>query len=69
MGMPQTNMVFPSISQDVALSTRDVVNKLGKLGVKLGAVASRRFRMVMHYWISDEDVDTTIMAFEQVLAG
>jgi threonine aldolase len=69
MGMPQSNMVFPSISQEVALSTRDVVTKLGELGVKLGAIASRRFRLVMHYWITDEDVNTTIKAFEQVLTA
>lgn len=69
MGMPQSNMVFPSISQEIALSTRDVVDRLGELGVKLGAVASRRFRLVMHYWISDEDVDYTIKAFERVLAA
>lgn len=68
MGMPQTNMVFPSISQDVPLSTREVVDKLGELGVKLGAVASRRFRLVLHYWITDEDVESTIKAFERVLA-
>jgi threonine aldolase len=69
MGMPQSNMVFPSISQEVALSTRDVVTMLGELGVKLGAIASRRFRLVMHYWITDEDVNTTIKAFEQVLTA
>jgi len=69
MGMPQTNMVFPSISADLPLSTRDVVVKLGELGVKLGAVASRRFRLVTHYWITDEDIDTAIKAFEKVLVG
>lgn len=69
MGLPQSNMVFPSISQEVALSTRDVVDRLGELGVNLGAVASRRFRLVMHYWISDEDVEYTIKAFERVLAA
>lgn len=69
MGMPQTNMVFPSVSSELPISTRDVVTRLGELGVKLGAIASRRFRLVTHYWITDEDIDTTIKAFEKVLAG
>ena len=69
MGLPQTNMVFPSLTDEVTLSTRQVVEKLNVLGVKLGAVASRRFRLVMHYWITMEDVEYTIRAFEQVLAG
>lgn len=69
MGLPQTNMVFPSISKELPFSTRDVVERLKDLGVRLGAVASRRFRLVTHYWITDEDIDYTIRAFEQVLAG
>lgn len=68
LGMPQTNMVFPSLTDEIKLSTHDVVRKLAELGVKLGAVASRRFRLVTHYWITDEDVEYTIKAFEKVLA-
>lgn len=68
MGFPQTNMVFPSVSSDVPLSTRQVVEQLNTYGVKLGAVASRRFRLVTHYWITMEDIENTIRAFEQVLA-
>lgn len=68
LGMPQTNMVFPSLTDEINLSTRDVVRKLAELGVKLGAVASRRFRLVTHYWITDEDIEYTIKAFEKVLA-
>lgn len=68
LGMPQSNMVFPSLTDEINLSTRDVVHKLGELGVKLGAVASKSFRLVTHYWINDEDIDYTIKAFEKVLA-
>jgi len=63
--MPQTNMVFPSLTDEIKLSTHDVVQKLAELGVKLGAVASRRFRLVTHYWITDEDIEYTIKAFEK----
>lgn len=69
MGFPQTNMVFPSISKDVPLSTQQVVEKLAELGIKLGAVANRRFRLVTHYWIDMADIDYTIRAFRKILSS
>ncbi len=69
MGMPQTNMVFPSLTDDVRLSTREVAERLNELGVKVGVVAKRRFRLVVHYWISDSDIANTIQAFKQVLSN
>lgn len=69
MGMPQTNMVFPSLTDDVKLSTREVAERLNELGVKVGVVAKRRFRLVVHYWISDADIANTIQAFKQVLSN
>jgi threonine aldolase len=67
MGFPQTNMVFPSIDPSIKLSTRDVVQKLADLGVKISVVGDRRFRIVTHYWIDDQDVDLTLQAFRQIL--
>jgi len=68
MGMPQTNMVFPSLTEDIRLSTREIATRLGEMGVKVGVVANRRFRLVVHYWISDEDIVTTIQSFKRVLS-
>ena len=68
MGFPQSNMVFPSLSPEVPLSTQQVIEKLGAMGIRLSAVANRRFRLVTHYWISEEDVTTVVKAFEKVLA-
>jgi threonine aldolase len=68
MGMPQSNMVFPSLTDDVKFSTGEVAVKLAALGVKVGVVARRRFRLVTHYWISDEDIAYTIQAFRKVLS-
>ena len=69
MGMPQTNMVFPSLTNEVKSSTNEVAAHLRDLGVKVGMVAERRFRLVLHYWITDEDVTITIEAFKTALAG
>ena len=69
MGFPQTNMVFPSLSPEVSLSTQQVIEKLGEMGIRLSAVASRRFRLVTHYRISEEDVTAVVKGFEKVLTA
>jgi hypothetical protein len=35
------------------------------MGIRLSAVANRRFRLVTHYWISEEDVTTVIKALKK----
>jgi threonine aldolase len=69
IGMPQSNMVFLSLKEEVIFSAQEVAARLAKLGVKVGVVAQRRFRLVTHYWITDEDVDETIRAFRSALSG
>jgi len=69
MGMPQSNMVFLSLKEEVIFSAQEVAARLARLGVKVGVVAQRRFRLVTHYWITDEDVDETIRAFRSALSG
>lgn len=67
MGMPQTNMVFPSLDESVKLSAAEVAKQLAADGIKIGVVGERRFRMVTHYWITDEGVDRTVKAMQRVL--
>ncbi len=69
MGMPQSNMVFCALGDEVPLDASQVVSALARYGVRVGAVAERRFRLVTHYWISDADVDTAVQAFASVLKG
>ena len=69
MGMPQTNMVFCALGEEVPWNASQVVNALAKHGVHVGAVAERRFRLVTHYWIKESDVDTALRAFASVLTG
>jgi len=35
--------------------------------VRVGAVGTRRFRLVTHYWIGDGDVSQAVEAFREVL--
>jgi threonine aldolase len=68
-GVPQTNMVFVSLVDGVPADAEQVVERLSGLGVKVGDVAERRFRLVTHYWIDDAAVDRAVETFAQVMQG
>lgn len=65
-GMPQTNMVFVSLKENFSKSAEDVQSELAAMGIRVGITAPRTFRLVLHYWITDEDVRQTVAAFERV---
>lgn len=67
IGMPQTNMVFPSLDPSLKLTAKEVASRLLQSGIKLGVTGERQFRLVLHYWISDQDVEGTLEAFKQAL--
>jgi threonine aldolase len=64
---PPTNMVFAGLADGVSLDAAQVIQRLLEYRVKVGAVGSRRFRMVTHYWVDDEGIDRAIQAFRCVL--
>jgi hypothetical protein len=57
------------LANDVALDAQAVASQLDRLGVKVGAVAERRFRLVTHYWIDDAAVEQAVQAFAQVVSA
>jgi len=65
---PPTNMVFATLSADVAVNAKEVAARLKDHGVLVGAVGDRRFRMVLHYQVDDEGVQRTLDAFSKALA-
>jgi threonine aldolase len=67
MGLPQTNMVFPTLADDCKLNAADVAQKLSDKGIKVGVVGAKKFRMVTHYWIDDGAIDKTITAMREAL--
>lgn len=69
MGMPQTNMVFPTLPVADRDGTVSVVKKLAERGVKVGIVGDKSLRLVTHYWVTDEDVAYTISCFRDVIGG
>ena len=69
LGMPATNMVFPSLGEGFPLSASEVVSQLDHKGIKIGKVSQRGFRLVTHYWITDEDVEQVLNGFTEVLTA
>jgi threonine aldolase len=66
-GMPATNMVFASLENDVPLTGAEAAARLAARGVKVGVVGPRRFRMIPHYWITDDGVQHTLDSFKKIL--
>jgi threonine aldolase len=65
-GTPQTNMVFMSLADNFPADAKQVAEATSKLGVRVGVVGKRRFRLVTHNWIDDAAVEKAIVAFQEV---
>ena len=64
---PPSNMVFVTLDKRIVVPTPVIHGKLKELGVKVGVSGSKRFRMVLHYWIDDKGIEQTVNAFQQVI--
>lgn len=68
-GTPHTNMVYCSLAPEVPFDAAQAVERLKQMGVRVGQVGKRRFRLVTHYWIDDVAVERTVAAFAALLKG
>ncbi len=66
-GLPQTNMVYFTLTQDVPLDAAEVARRLEAYRIKVDVEGPRRFRLVTHLWIDDQAVETVVQAFREVL--
>lgn len=66
-GGPHTNMVYLNLEPSLNLNAAQLADRLTAQQVRVGVVGERRFRLVLHYWITDEDVHRTVQAFAQAL--
>jgi len=66
-GDRSTNMVFLKVDDRLDLSTEQITSRMKERGILFGEVGERYFRLVIHYWISDEDVYKVIGSFGEVL--
>ena len=66
MNSPKTNMVFVSLTGERGLFAKEVAQKLKALGVLVGVVGEKQFRLVTHYGIDDQAVEACVDGFAQV---
>ncbi len=65
---PSTNMVYVNLARELLLNAEETALKLKDRGVLVGVTGERQFRMVVHIWIDDQDVEKVIRAFKDVLS-
>ncbi|MCP4139209.1 MAG: low-specificity L-threonine aldolase [Chloroflexi bacterium] len=67
-GTPHTNMIFMRLAEHIEYPGEKVAAHLHKArGIRISLTGARSFRLVLHYWIDDEDVEKTIAAFKELL--
>ena len=68
-GSPNTNMVYIELDSSLNLAAEVCASRLKELGIKAGITGPRHFRLVCHYWITDENIPVIIDAFRTALAS
>jgi threonine aldolase len=64
----QTNILYVDLVSN-SITVDDLIRRLENKGVKILSTGPARFRMVTHYGINVDDIDATIKAIRDVLAG
>jgi threonine aldolase len=62
---PPTNMVFIQVDKDHPLNAYEWAKELKKEGVLVSPVEEHRIRMVLHYWITDGDIEEALRCFHE----
>ncbi|HMN15092.1 MAG TPA: low-specificity L-threonine aldolase [Bellilinea sp.] len=66
MGRPQSNMVFVEVPDSSQLTAEQVIASLAKENIRIGKVGPSHFRLVVHHWISDENVGSVLGAIRKL---
>lgn len=65
-GFPRTNMIFIQLASGVQITPQQVSDDLKKKGILVGQCGPRNFRLVTHYWVSEEDISQLISGFKEI---
>ena len=65
---PPSNMVYVQFNEGVPNSVDDIVEKLQEKGILVGRESEDQLRLVLHLWISDDDIQKVIQGFKDVIA-
>ncbi len=66
-GLPQTNMVFPSVDAEVGKTAGEIAKLLSAREIKVSVFGERTMRLVTHAMIDDDGIQRTISAFREIL--
>jgi threonine aldolase len=62
-----SNILYFRLTEEASKTPEDVVAGLAQRGILLMGREQGRFRAVTHYWISNEDIERTIQATQEVM--
>ena len=67
-GTPHTNMIFMSLAEHIEYPAEKIIAHMYKArGIRISMTGARSFRLVLHYWINDDDVKRVVDAFQELL--
>lgn len=66
--VPQTNMVYLKLDPDFQYDAEIIKEKLKRYGILIGYENLRLIRLVIHFWIQDQDIPIVIQGFKEILS-
>jgi threonine aldolase len=66
---PPTNMIYMALNDEAAIDGETLVASLAGRKIKLPSHGRNRMRLVLHYWIDDEALETVVQAFNEFLGS
>jgi len=66
LGKPASNMIFIQLTQENKREPQKIISQLKGKGILIGQCGPKNFRLVTHYWITDEDLPKINEGFHQV---
>ncbi len=66
-GLPQSNMVFIKLSEDVGISPENLIKGMAETDILINMSGPGSFRLVTHYWINDQDVDKFLFRLKYLI--
>jgi len=68
-GTVTTNMVYFKLDDEAPVTPRSLVEQMDETyQIKIENGSHGKFRLVPHYWVTAEDVETTLAAFRDILS-
>ena len=65
---PSSNMIYLNLSNELPFNAFEAASKLKELGVLVGIWGEKQFRLALHFWITDHDIEQIIKAFKQLIS-